>query len=124
MNISRSATVKVVAGPLPSDAQSPAGAPYSGLLECPTTTRLTKVVSGAYVLRRGAGCAAPILTLQECFHAARVALGTGLQTFENEVGTDAGRPRGHTATTSDAADPLASEPITETELMLPPTSYG
>ena len=55
-------------GPLPAAAQSPEGAPYSGLLECPMTTRITKLVSGSYVLQGGAtaGCTDPILTFQEC----------------------------------------------------------
>jgi hypothetical protein len=52
---------------------------YSGLLECPLTTRLVKVVDGAYAVESGgavAGCgASTILTFQECYHAAAVTIG-------------------------------------------------
>ena len=38
-----------VAGPLPSASEAPKGAEYSGLLECPMTTRITKAIDGGYV---------------------------------------------------------------------------
>ena len=44
MNISGGS--KFVAGPLPKHAESPEGARYSGLLECPLTDRIAKVFPG------------------------------------------------------------------------------
>lgn len=103
MNISGPLPPKFVPGPLPRASQAPDGAKYSGLLECPMTTRLTKVVNGAYLLENGGACEEPILTFQECFHAAAVTLGTGGQTFVNETGSDAARPRGCTVTVNSTA---------------------
>jgi hypothetical protein len=55
---------KFVPGPLPHASAAPADATYSALLECPMTTRLRKVVDGAYMLRTGGACAQPILSYQ------------------------------------------------------------
>jgi hypothetical protein len=55
---------KFVPGPLPRASEAPEAAEYSGLLECPMTTRLTKVVDGNYALQNKAPCEDPILTFQ------------------------------------------------------------
>ena len=46
MNISGGS--KFVAGPLPKHSLSPANAPYSGLLECPMTDKIEKILPGGY----------------------------------------------------------------------------
>merc|ERR1719159_963735 len=63
---------KFVPGPLPRASQAPKENPvHSGLLECPMTTRLTKVVDSAtYVNVSRRACAEAIQTYQECFEAA------------------------------------------------------
>lgn len=100
-----------VAGPLPSAAEAPEGAMYSGLLECPMTTRITKVVDGDYALASGGSTntctnvSVGILTFQECYHAAATTVGSEGQTFLNSTGSDPKRPRGCTVTT-DPAQPL------------------
>jgi hypothetical protein len=70
------------------------------------TTRLTKVVDGAYVARtQGTQCSQRISTFQECFHAAASTLGGGGRSFKNATGSDAARPAGCSATV-DPAHPL------------------
>jgi hypothetical protein len=76
---------------------------YSGLLECPMTTRISKVIDGTYTLQSKGKCNATILTFQECYHAAATTLGTGGQTFINSTGSDPARPAGCSA----SADPTA-----------------
>ena len=49
MNISGNRNVKFVPGPLPASSLAPkVDPPYSGLLECPMTTRIAKNVDGNY----------------------------------------------------------------------------
>jgi hypothetical protein len=89
---------------------------HAGLLECPATTRLAKVIDGTYVVEGpGGACAERILTFQECFHAAAATLGLGGQTFTNETGSDPSRPAGCSATTvvapSDADDDIDAPPL-------------
>jgi len=59
------------AGPLPRSALSPPGARYSGLLECPCTTRLHKEWHTAYGTQEGGTCKKPVQNESECFRAAR-----------------------------------------------------
>ena len=105
---------RFVPGPLPRSSEAPTDAPmYSGLLECPLTTRLTKEIDGDYKLVRsaeGGGGACDghdILTFQECFHAAATTLlgGANSLRFTNTTGKDATRPVG-CSVTADAAEPL------------------
>jgi hypothetical protein len=42
----------------------------SGLLECPLSTRIEKVVDGGYAVMSERACADPIMSFQECYHAA------------------------------------------------------
>ena len=71
-----------VAGPLPRNSLAPTGkggeeAPlYSGMLECPVTTRLRKDIQGSYMVAgtATAKCDAPIATATECFTAANKTL--------------------------------------------------
>jgi hypothetical protein len=95
MNISGPSPPKFVPGPLPRASQAPkVGALHSGLLECPMTTRLTKVVSSAkYVTVQKGLCKEPILTFYECFQAAAVLLGPDA-IVENKTDQQANQPSG------------------------------
>ena len=64
-------------GPYPRNNLAPKSGPdavYSGLLECPLTTRITKMISGQYKALNTGSCKdpdrAPISTAEECFGAA------------------------------------------------------
>ena len=113
MDISSPVPPPFVAGPLPRAAEAPPGAEYSGLLECPMTTRLSKVIDGEYAVQaHGAACAGagtePILTFQECYRAAASALGGGGASasglsFRNSTGADATRPLGCSVSADAAA---------------------
>ena len=75
MNISGKVPPKFVPGPLPRAALSPPDAQHSGLLECPLTTRVAKVVDQTYVFRLTGSCPSePIFTYHECFYAAAKTL--------------------------------------------------
>ena len=48
---------KFVAGPEPRNSLAPEGAEYSGLLECPLTTRITKDIDSNYItMQSGSTC--------------------------------------------------------------------
>mmetsp|Transcript_145113 Transcript_145113/g.404305 ORF Transcript_145113/g.404305 Transcript_145113/m.404305 type:complete len:785 (-) Transcript_145113:188-2542(-) len=68
---------RFVPGPLPRGSEAPPGAQYSGLLECPVTTRIRKEIEGRYAARVSGSCATPIETASECFAAARSTFGAG-----------------------------------------------
>jgi hypothetical protein len=57
---------KFFPGPLPRNSLAPADAEYSGLLECPMTTRIQKVLAGAYSVQLAGVCADAITSLEEC----------------------------------------------------------
>jgi hypothetical protein len=57
---------KFFPGPLPRNSLAPADADYSGLLECPMTTRVKKVLAGAYSVQLVGTCADAITSLEEC----------------------------------------------------------
>jgi hypothetical protein len=65
---------KFVSGPVPRNSLAPVtgkDAIYSGLLECPVTTRIQKVVTNAeYTLSISKPCAVTISSFSECFAAA------------------------------------------------------
>ena len=98
--------VKFVAGPLPRASLAPKDAAHSGLLECPMTTRLTKVVDNSEYISRGEGncidVGDSIVTYQECYQAAAMTLSSNTTTrkysFVNASGHDAHKPSGCTAT--------------------------
>jgi len=98
MNISGPLPPKFVPGPEPRASLAPRdGAMHSGLLECPMTTRLAKVVDTAtYVTVSEGMCEEPIATFQECFQAAAVLLGANTVHW-NETGKDSSRPAGCSA---------------------------
>lgn len=79
MNLS--AQSPFVSGPVPRNSLSPTRGPdaqYSGLLECPLTTRITKDVDSGYDVVGHGHCPHQIQTAAECFFAVAKALGVGL----------------------------------------------
>eukprot|EP00657_Telonema_sp_P-1_P005811 TRINITY_DN23513_c0_g1_i1.p1 TRINITY_DN23513_c0_g1~~TRINITY_DN23513_c0_g1_i1.p1 ORF type:complete len:262 (-),score=54.98 TRINITY_DN23513_c0_g1_i1:185-970(-) len=88
-----------VAGPLPRNSLARKDAKYSGLLECPVTSRLQKVVSGGYLASGAGSCSDQILSASECYAAAASTFGSANNSFANSQGSDASRPTGCSATT-------------------------
>lgn len=86
----------MVPGPLPRSSLAPAAAKhpnYSGLLECPLTTRITKSIDINYDLLVHGACPDKVLSATECFTAADKFFGGGVNTT-SWSGTDAALPDG------------------------------
>ena len=94
-----------VPGPVPRTSLAPTSGPdalYSGLLECPVTTRISKAVDGdGYVTRatgqcgqggQGAGAETPIANASACALAA--AASAGGECTRHQVGWDRSKPAG------------------------------
>lgn len=102
------------AAPLPKEARSPAGANYSGLMECPCTTRTKRIITGFETKATGTcGADGDVPTAAECFQAAA-------QLVKNIV---------HNTTDRDAARPagcflIASQNGTDAHFNTPPPSSG
>eukprot|EP00658_Telonema_sp_P-2_P055629 TRINITY_DN44215_c0_g1_i1.p1 TRINITY_DN44215_c0_g1~~TRINITY_DN44215_c0_g1_i1.p1 ORF type:complete len:708 (-),score=147.60 TRINITY_DN44215_c0_g1_i1:102-2225(-) len=94
---------KFVPGPLPRNSLAPADAEYSGLLECPVTTRLHKQIDGGYITTGSGQCTDQIVTASECFGAAASTFGSD-RNFTNTEGSDPTKPVGCSAR-SDGTDP-------------------
>ena len=63
--------------PLPKAALSPAGANYSGLMECPCTTRTKRIITGFETRTAGTcGADASLPTAAECFAAVTQLVGS------------------------------------------------
>jgi len=107
MNISSGNAPAYVAGPLPRLSQARPGDVYSGLLECPLTTRITKSVDVAYKMQGKGICAAPITSENECFSAGKTLVGSGAVT--TKTGSDAARPAGCSVSRMDSISPPAAE---------------
>jgi len=99
-----------VAGPVPASSLAPTGpdAMYSGLLECPLTTRVRKMIDGGYIASMDqSSCdtgkinASAISTAAECFAAASSTISA--DNFTTSTGSDATRPTGCSASV-DSAD--------------------
>jgi len=73
---------KFVAGILPKEAASPEGAPYSGLLECPCTTRIHKQFTHAYDVSLNQRCEKPILNETICLNMSSFFGGNFNQTVK------------------------------------------
>mmetsp|Transcript_2949 Transcript_2949/g.6209 ORF Transcript_2949/g.6209 Transcript_2949/m.6209 type:complete len:755 (+) Transcript_2949:19-2283(+) len=95
MNVSH--PTKFVPGPMPRNSLAPHGAMYSGLLECPVTTRIRKLVDGGYVPLSRGSCQHPIQSAAECFAAAASTLAPAAPTAGHVV-TDPRMPAGCLAT--------------------------
>ena len=96
MNITSQTPPKFVPGPMPRASQAPADAEYSGLLECPVTTRVVKQVDGTYTVTSQGTCAQPIMTPAECYLAAATIFSAadGFHRFINATGMDTAQPAG------------------------------
>lgn len=61
-----------IGGPQPRNSLAPKGADYQGILECPCTTKSTKIVAG-YTTQEQGQCGSPVESATECAHAATSA---------------------------------------------------
>jgi len=98
MNVSH--PTKFFPGPLPRNSLAPTENPqYSGMLECPVTTRIRKDVQGGYVAKASGACetGSKIATASECFAAAKAALDDGSANFTFTSVSDEGKPPGCSA---------------------------
>ena len=86
-----------VTGPVPRTSMAPPGATYSGLLECPLTTRITKVYQSDAKLQSSGTCAHASTQADECFTEAKAALGQVATTAKTATGSDATKPAGCSA---------------------------
>ena len=95
MSFNVSGSSPFVAGPQPRNslAKHP-GALYSGILECPLTTRITKQMQADATLRMSGKCPFATDFASECFSNAKAALGPGLGSaahFKTSTGSDSTR---------------------------------
>jgi len=72
-------------GPLPRNAAAPPNATYSGLLECPCTTRTKKVFGPTYFTQSKDTCPTPVSNSTECFEAAQSILPKGTKLSSKTV---------------------------------------
>ena len=96
-----------VSGPVPRNSLAPTEGPdalYSGLLECPVTTRISKELDMGYTTQASGSCANAIGSMEECLGAAKNTLGGVSTNYTSSEVNDASRPSGCSAT-SDATDP-------------------
>ena len=73
---------KFTAGILPREVASPPNAYYSGLLECPCTTRIHKKLTHAYDVSLNQECEKPILNENVCLNMSKVFGGDFNQTVK------------------------------------------
>lgn len=90
-----------VPGPVPRNSLAPQSGPdaiYSGLLECPVTTRIRKEVAGVYSMSVAAPCGMPITTASDCFAAVGnlsfVGKGEPARKFQHKEVDDPTQPPG------------------------------
>ena len=83
-----------VAGPLPKNSWAPPGAAYSGLLECPLTTRVSKVYESDATLEMTGSCKLETTTAAECFANAHATLTTAADGAKTSTGSDPTKPAG------------------------------
>lgn len=83
-----------VAGPLPRSSLAPVNATYSGLLECPVTTRIQKVLNEQYFVQSHNTCPRPVADLADCLTAAKALLPN--QQFHVRSVADPAQPTGCT----------------------------
>lgn len=80
---------KFVSGPVPRNSLAPTSgqdAIYSGLLECPVTTRIQKVVTNAeYTLSISNQCNVEISSFSECFAAAEKIIPVGCTNLQKKT---------------------------------------
>ena len=100
MNISADSP-KFFPGPQPRNSLAVhSDALYSGLLECPFTTRLTKSFpDDAHSVQLTGTCAYPVTDASSCFAGAAAAIG-GVSAFTNSSGSNTSMPAGCSAAVS------------------------
>lgn len=80
---------KFVPGPQPRNSLAPTEGPdaiYSGLLECPLTTRVRKVIDANYVVETSGSCGdLAIDTAAECYEAVKKLLPSNTSIITNEI---------------------------------------
>eukprot|EP00462_Mataza_sp_D1_P020249 CAMPEP_0175139606 /NCGR_PEP_ID=MMETSP0087-20121206/11003_1 /TAXON_ID=136419 /ORGANISM="Unknown Unknown, Strain D1" /LENGTH=748 /DNA_ID=CAMNT_0016422649 /DNA_START=31 /DNA_END=2277 /DNA_ORIENTATION=- len=95
-----------VPGPVPRNSLAPITGPdaiYSGLLECPVTTRIRKNVDGAYsILLSGDHCQDAISSAEECFAAVPKLGFSNATTFTESTETSSDLPVGCSASVDHA----------------------
>jgi len=87
-------------GPVPKASLAPSTGPdaiYSGLLECPCTDRITRILEGAYTTQMKDQCKTKIDSSVECFHASQeeISLPSGTK-FTTQTVSSADLPAGCT----------------------------
>jgi hypothetical protein len=103
---------KFVPGPVPRNSLAPTSGPdayYSGLLECPLTTRVQKNIQTTYTINNGNNnktCNDIIKTVEECGAAAKRVLGNGTR-FSSVTRGDTNHPFGCSATSDENDASLA-----------------
>ena len=102
MKFNGSMRSKFVPGPLPRASQAPINASYSGLLECPMTTRLERVVDTTYFLSDDK-CENEIINSEECFKAMNDILTNQGIGVTNQTGSDKTRPSGCSSSSSSSS---------------------
>lgn len=89
-----------VSGPQPRNSLAVhEGAAYSGLLECPFTTRLSKAWQDSHSVLLNGACEYPVEDAASCFAGAAAAIGQGVL-LTNSSGSNASMPAGCSATAS------------------------
>ena len=83
-----------VPGPLPRNSWAPPGATYSGLLECPLTTRVTKVFDSDASLQTTGSCKINTTFADECYSNAKAVIGKAAHNAKTATGDDATKPAG------------------------------
>eukprot|EP00928_Gymnodinium_smaydae_P022060 TRINITY_DN18651_c0_g1_i1.p1 TRINITY_DN18651_c0_g1~~TRINITY_DN18651_c0_g1_i1.p1 ORF type:complete len:647 (-),score=33.36 TRINITY_DN18651_c0_g1_i1:127-1860(-) len=76
--------LQFMAGPLPQACEAPPNATYSGLLECPCSTRLKKQWGMTYTLLNNGACKENVVNSSECFAAGRSLVPGGAYVDEIE----------------------------------------
>jgi hypothetical protein len=93
-----------VPGPLPRNSMAPPGASYSGLLECPLTTRVTKVFDSDATLEMSGSCKINTTFASECFANAKAAIGKAAAGARTLSGSDPTKPVGCSVSMANGTD--------------------
>ena len=79
---------------LPRSSNAPPGAPWSGLLECPCTTRVVKEFAGHFTKSAGTCSNSTVRNSSECFESATTLLGPNATVLLNSTTSDNDLPAG------------------------------
>ena len=101
-----------VAGPLPRRSLAKKSAPYSGLLECPMTTRVTKELDAEYFVELHSSCSDEVTSESECAAAVSQIAPPGFNTSIS-IASDPSLPGGCSFAVNEAAYRLEASFNTE-----------